>query len=120
MPAAITNSEIFQLAGVIAAAIAMVFVVRWRRRSHQRFLEDFADEEVCEHLRGALDLLKSRGHRVLRAGQRNPDMPLEIHLVPAFDPRAIADELKLQPPVYVSERNVLYCREDACELHPET
>ena len=45
-------------------------------------------------------------------------MPLEIHLAPAFDPKAIHDELKLAEPACVSERNVLYCKEDWCELHP--
>lgn len=115
----LTRSEILQLIGVAAAAVAMIFVVRWRRRGHREFLEEFAQKEVCDHLRPALELLKSRGHSVRRAGQRDPQLPLEIHITPPFDPQAIFDELKLQEPVFVSERNVLYCREDACELHPE-
>jgi len=35
-------------------------------------------------------------------------MPLEIHIRPAFDPQAVYTELQLAPPVYVSERNVLF------------
>ena len=40
------------------------------------------------------------------------------HLAPPFDPRALFDELKLAEPVFVSERNVLGCKEDLCEIHP--
>lgn len=102
----------------VIAAIAMPFVIRLRRRSQQRFMAEFSDREVCEHLRPALDHLKARGHAVRRAGQRSPDFPLEIHLVPPFDPLRVAEELKLEEPVFVSERNVLFCRQDLCELHP--
>ena len=110
--------QLLKFAGILAAAVAMVFVVAWRRRSHRAFLEQYSNEEVCGHLRGALALLKSRGYQVVRAGQMRPDMPLEIHLAPKFDPTALAEELKLEEPVFVSDRNVLYCREDWCELHP--
>ena len=48
-----------------------------------------------------------------------PTCPLEIHLQPPFDPQAIYDELKLTEPVFVSERKVLYCQEDWCEVHPK-
>jgi hypothetical protein len=114
----LTTTDILQIIGVIAATVAMIFVIRWRRRSHQVFIEQFADEEICEHLRPALQLLKERGHRIVRAGQRDPQLPLEVHMFPAFDPRALLDELKLEAPVAVSDRNVLYCQEDACEIHP--
>ena len=110
--------ELLKYAGILAAAVAMVFVVNWRRRSHREFLQQYAEREICPHLRPAFDLLQQRGHRVIRAGQYNPDMPLEIHIAPPFDPAALADELKLADPVFVSERNVLYCQEDWCELHP--
>jgi hypothetical protein len=103
---------------VVTVAIATPIVLRLRRRSRDQFLQEFSDNEVCEHLRPALELLKSRGHRVVRAGQMRREMPLEIHLAPPFDPQALADELKLAEPVFVSERNVLYCKENWCELHP--
>jgi hypothetical protein len=45
-------------------------------------------------------------------------MPLEIHVIPPFDPHALYKDLQLIPPVYVSERNVLFCKEDWCEIHP--
>jgi len=102
----------------VIAVIALPFVIRLRRRSHQRFMAEYSDREVCEHLRPALEHLMSRGHVVRRAGQKAPDFPLEIHLSPPFDPKQVADQLKLAEPVFVSERNVLYCQEDLCELHP--
>ena len=106
------------LIGVIVAAVATVIVVRARQRSHAEAMHDAAADVVCDHLRPALELLKSRGHRAARVGQRNPDLPMEIHITPAFDPQALFDELKLTEPVFVSERNVLYCKEDWCEIHP--
>jgi beta-glucosidase-like glycosyl hydrolase len=112
------DSEHILYALAIIGVIAMPFVIRLRRRSQQRFMADFSDREVCEHLRPALDHLKARGHVVSRAGQKSPDFPLEIHLAPPFDPRRLADELNLTEPVFVSDRNVLFCREDLCELHP--
>jgi hypothetical protein len=118
MPA-ITTSDILQLIGIVIATVAMVIVVAWRRRTHQEFIDKFSDEEICEHLRPALELLRSRGHRVRRAGQRDPQLPLEIHITPPFHPQKVCEELKLQAPVFVSQRNVLYCEVDMCELHPE-
>jgi len=73
---------------------------------------------VCPHLKPVYDLLVSRGHRPVNVGQRHPELPLEIHVAPVFGPQAVYDELKLGPPVFVSERNVLYCKEDLCEIHP--
>lgn len=115
---AITTNDILQIILVIVATVALVFVLRWRKRSHAQFMDEFAGREVCEHLRPALDLLKSRGHRIVRAGQRNPHMPLEIHITPTFDCQALADELDLEEPVIVSERNALVCQEDFCEVRP--
>lgn len=114
----ITTNDILQIILIIVSTIALVFVLRWRRRSHARFMDEFAEREVCEHLKPAIDLLKSRGHRVERAGQRNANMPLEIYISPAFDPKAIAEELDLQSPVVVSQRNVLVCQADFCEIRP--
>lgn len=111
-------SDAFTLLGAILAAAALIVVVRARHRSHAAEQLRLADREVCEHLRPAWDLLKSRGHVARRVGQRHPDLPLEIHVTPPFDPRAICSELNLTEPVALSERNVLYCKEDWCELHP--
>jgi hypothetical protein len=101
-----------------AVGVILVWAVRARRRSHAAFLLELAPEQVCPHLKPAYDLLASRGHVPVNVGQRHPDLPLEIHLAPPFDPRAVYDELKLDEPVFVSERNVLYCKEDLCEIHP--
>jgi hypothetical protein len=114
----LSSLDILKIIGFIAAAIALAIVVRWRRRNYAQFLQRFADEEVCEHLRPALEQLKSRGHVVVRAGQVARDLPLEIHLTPGFDPEALHKELKLESPVFVSQRNVLYCEQDWCELKP--
>jgi hypothetical protein len=111
-------ADILWLLGTAAAAVALVFVVRWRRRTHGAYVHQLAQERVCSHLRPALELLIQRGHRVRRVGQRDRDLPLEIHLQPPFDPAAIFQELKLAEPVFVSERNVLYCKEHWCEIHP--
>lgn len=108
------------LVGAIIVAVATVIVVRVRQRTHAQAASSLADDMVCEHLRSAWDLLKSRGHRATRVGQRHPDLPIEVHVVPKFDPQAVYDELKLAEPVFVSERNVLYCKEDWCEIHPTT
>jgi hypothetical protein len=110
--------DLLTLAGAVALAVIFVWAIRARRRSHRHYLVETADAEVCEHLRPAYHLLRSRGRRVINVGQRNPELPLEIHLAPPFDPRATYDELKLAEPVFVSDRNVLYCKEDWCELHP--
>ena len=105
---------------LLAAGVGVVlaWAVRARRQSRATFLGEFAANEVCPHLKPAYDLLVSRGHAPVNAGQRHPELPLEIHLAPPFEPHAVYDELKLAEPVFVSERNVLYCKEDLCEIHP--
>jgi hypothetical protein len=118
-PAASIANDLFLLLCAVAAAVGLVLVVRWRRRNYAEHLHQTSDAEVCEHLRPALELLLSRGHRVARVGQRNPDLPLEIHMQPPFSPNEVYAELKLAEPVFVSERNVLYCKEDWCEIHPK-
>lgn len=110
--------DVIQIISIIAATIGLVVVMRLRKRSQARFFNDFAEQEICEHLRPALQLLKQRGHAVVRVGQQRPEMPLEIHLAPSFEPKAIAAELKLAEPVFISERNVLYCKQDWIELRP--
>jgi hypothetical protein len=111
--------DIVLLLGAVVLAVVFVLVVRLRHRSHAENVVKVADEEVCEHLRPALELLTSRGHRVTRVGQKARDFPMEVHLAPPFEPKALYDELKLAEPVFVSERNVLYCKEDWCEIHPK-
>jgi hypothetical protein len=113
-----TTQDILMMVGAVIVAITLVLVMKARKQSHGTFMHDFAKTEVCDHLRPALELLLQRGHTVRRAGQRNPEMPLEIHIQPPFDPQALYDELNLAPPVHLSERNVLFCKEDWCELHP--
>jgi hypothetical protein len=110
--------ELLKIAGVLLMVIAMIAVLTWRRRSFVAHLDETAEQEICPHLKAALDLLKSRGHRIINVGQKNAEYPLEIHLSPPFDPPALLKELDLQPPVHVSQRNVLYCKDDWCELHP--
>jgi hypothetical protein len=112
------NWELLKYLGILAAFVLMIFVVAWRRRSYRRFMDEFAERELCEHLRPALHELRRRGHWVLRAGQRHPQLPLEVHITPAFDPGALARDLDLGPPVHVSERDVLFCDEDFCEIQP--
>jgi hypothetical protein len=111
-------ADALQLLAAAAIGVILIWAVRARRRSHGAFLLEAAAERVCPHLKPAYDLLVSRGHRPVNVGQRHPDLPLEIHVVPGFEPQAVYDELKLAPPVFVSERNVLYCKEDLCEIHP--
>ena len=113
-----TQADVLTLVGAVLLAVVLVVVVRWRVRSHGEFTQQLAGDNVCEHLRPAWELLRSRGHRAARVGQKAPELPLEIHVQPPFDPRAVYDELKLADPVFVSERNVLYCKEDWCEIHP--
>lgn len=113
-----TVAAILQLLGALAVGVVLVWAVRTRRRSHGVYLRDVASQEVCPHLKAAYDLLASRGHDPVNVGQRHPELPLEIHMSPRFEPRALYDELKLAEPVFVSERNVLYCKEDLCEIHP--
>jgi len=104
--------------GVAIAAVLLIIVVRARHRSHAVWTRQTALEQVCPHLRPALEALLARGHLVLRIGQLAPDLPLEIHLHPAFDPKSLYRELNLAEPVMLSERNALYCKDDWCELHP--
>jgi hypothetical protein len=111
-------SDGLTLIGVVLAAAALLLVVRARHRSYAAEQLRLADEEVCPHLRPAWELLKSRGHRARRVGQRHPDLPLEIHVEPPFDPQLLQSELKLDDPVFISARSVLYCKDDWCELHP--
>ena len=112
------RADAFYLVFVALAVALMIWGVRARRKSYAKFLSETSVAEVCEHLRPAFELLRERGHRVDRIGQKAPDLPLEIHLTPPFDPQGVYDGLKLAPPVYVSERNVLYCKDDWCEIHP--
>jgi hypothetical protein len=111
-------ADILMLLTAVAAAVLLVVVVRWRRQTFADHNTTTAGDEICEHLRPAWELLASRGHRVVRVGQKHPDLPLEIHLAPPFDPQAIHDELNLTDPVFVSERKVLFCKDDWCEIHP--
>jgi hypothetical protein len=113
------TEDILSVIGAIVAAIAFVLIIRWRRRDHTVNIRELAEQEVCEHLRPALERVLQNDCRVTRVGQNHRDLPLEIHVAPPFDPKAIYDELKLADPVFVSERNVLYCKEDWCELHPK-
>ena len=110
--------DILMAAGALVTAVLLVVVVRARHRGKAAHDLHYSNENVCPHLKPALDLLLSRGHRVLRVGQLGPDMPLEIHLTPHFDPKSLYDELNLADPVFLSERNVLFCKEDWCEVHP--
>jgi hypothetical protein len=107
------------LLGAAAVGVVLVLVVRARQRSYHAHLQDLAAEHVCDHLRPVYELLASRGHRAVAVGQNHPDLPLEIHMAPPFEPQVVYDELKLAEPVFVSERNVLYCKEDMCEVHPK-
>lgn len=103
----------------LLVGVVLVWAVRARHRSHAVYLREVAEREVCEHLRPAYALLASRGHVPVAVGQKHPDLPLEIHLAPLFEPREVYDVLKLAAPVFVSERGVLYCKDDMCELHPK-
>ena len=110
--------DILQIVAAVAVVVVMIVVIRARHRQKAAHDQEFAAENVCEHLRPALEHLLARGHLVRRVGQHGPDMPLEVHVQPAFDPQALYAELNLGPPVHVSERGVLLCKDDFCELHP--
>jgi hypothetical protein len=111
-------TDILEVVGVLVAVVIMIVAVRGRHRGKAAHDTQYASDNVCPHLKPALDHLYARGHTVLRVGQHGPDMPLEVHLAPSFDPHALYRELQLAPPVHVSERNVLFCKDDWCELHP--
>ena len=113
-----TLADILQILGAIAVVVVMIVVIRGRQRGKAAHDHEYALENVCDHLRPALDQLLARGHAVRRVGQMGRDMPLEVHVEPPFDPQALYAELGLEPPVHVSERNVLICKDDWCELHP--
>jgi hypothetical protein len=115
----IEASDILTMVGAVLLAAMLLLVMRARRKSHGEFMEDYARREVCPHLQPVLQHLLQNGHRVARAGQHSPEMPLEIHVHPPFDPQGLYDQLLLQPPVHISGRNALYCKEDWCEIHPE-
>jgi hypothetical protein len=112
--------DILLMLGAVFVAVMLILVIRARKQSHGEYMHDYAQREVCDHLRPALQRLLERGHRVARAGQQGREMPLEIHVEPSFDPQALYEELALEPPAHVSERNVLFCREDWCEIHPRS
>jgi len=113
-----STNELYLLISAVLAAVGLVVVMRVRVRGHAEENERLAGEVVCEHLRPAWELLAARGHRATRVGQKTPDLPMEIHVQPPFDPQALFAELKLAEPVFVSERQVIYCKEDWCEIHP--
>jgi hypothetical protein len=119
IPPVIHSEDLIKVLGAIALAVLFVAVIRWRRRTFVDTSAGLAEQEVCEHLRPALDYVLANGCRITRVGQKHPEMPLEVHVHPAFDPKAVLETLKLEPPVYLSERNVLYCKDDWCELHPK-
>src|SRR5690349_21274897 len=103
--------DILMLLAAAAVGVALILLVRWRRRDYARNMRQMAGQEVCDHLRPAYETLVSRGHTAVRVGQKNPDFPFEIHMTPPpgaapFDPRQLFDELKLAEPVFVSERDV--------------
>ena len=115
---AVSALDLLWLLLAAGVGVVLVWAVRARRQSHGTFLRQVAEAEVCDHLRPVYELLASRGHVPANVGQRHPELPFEIHMAPPFEPRAVYDELKLAEPVFVSERNVLYCKEDLCEIHP--
>src|SRR5258706_3604183 len=96
-------TDILQILGVLLAVIVMVVVVRARHRGKASPDTAYANENVCEHLRPALQFLEANGHHVYPVGQHGPDMPSEIHLQPPFDPNPISKELQLIPPGYHSD-----------------
>jgi len=112
-------TDILQILAVIGVVIVMAIVLRARHKGKATFDNEYAHDNVCEHLKPALAHLESQGHQIRKVGQQHPELPLEIYLHPPFDPGTVYKDLKLEPPVYLSERNVLYCKEDWCELHPK-
>jgi len=112
------STDILQILGIIALVVVMTIVIRLRRRGKATHDVGYAEENVCEHLKPALEALLARGLTVTQVGQRAREFPLEVHLSGPFDPAELYAELKLEPPVQVSERKVLFCKDDWCEIHP--
>jgi len=108
--------DTWQVILTLAAVVMLVWVMKARKKQHAAFLERYARENVCEHLRPVLEALLARGHVVRRAGQRSADLPVEIHLAPPFDARTVWGELRLEEPLRLSDRNVVLCPEDWCEI----
>ncbi|HSI33296.1 MAG: hypothetical protein ACAI43_02490 [Phycisphaerae bacterium] len=113
-------TDLLQLLGVVVLVIVMGVVLRLRRRGKVMHDVTYATDEVCEHLKRPLDFLLAQGLGIAQVGQKAPEFPLEIHLTGPFDPHAVYKELELEPPVHVSERGVLICKDDWCEIHPRT
>lgn len=113
-----STSDMIWMAAAGVIAILMIFVVTARRKQHREFVVRRVEEEVCEHLRPAMDLLLSQGANIINAGQRRDDMPFEIHTDAPFDPQTVYQQAKLAEPAHVSERGVLYCKDDWVEIHP--
>ncbi len=108
--------SLWLIIAVVLAGVSLPLVLRARRKGHQRFLDEVADREVCDHLKPAIELLKLRGHLIVRAGQKAPDFPMEIHFEPRFDATEVFAAAGLQAPADVSERGVILCPEHWCEL----
>ena len=60
-----TYNDLLKIGLILMAMVGVGWAVRIRRRQHARFLHDYAEAEVCEHLKPALDLLLSKGHKVV-------------------------------------------------------
>jgi hypothetical protein len=113
----LTAEEIFYLVGAAGLGLLLLLVTRWRRSTHATHVRELAAEVVCDHLRPALTHLLDHGYEVRWVGQyHDRDAPVEIHVYPGFDPQTLYDQLQLADPAFVSERNVLYCKEDWCEI----
>jgi hypothetical protein len=115
-----TSTSLLQIVGILLAAIALAVVVRWRRRDFSESSRKLALEVVCPHLRPALEALLKAGHVVHRVGQKAPDFPMEIHVQPGFEADELVRTLGLEAPVQSSDRKVLFCRDDWCEIHPSS
>jgi hypothetical protein len=108
--------EILKNLGIFAGFVLMIFVVQARRKQHRRWLDETSDQWVCEHLAQALSALKKEGHAVAKIEQGHEDAPLEILIDPPFDVKDFAEKLKIQEPVKLSERQVIYCEECGVEI----
>jgi len=106
--------EILKNLGIFGAFVLMIFVVRARRKQYRKWLDDTSDQWVCEHLAQTLAELKKEGHVVAKLTQQHEDAPLEILVDPPFDPQSQAG--KIQDPVKISERKVIYCEDCGVEI----